>query len=259
MLHRIRAFFRISFFALGSLIYILRYLIKASVLGNDLNRALRIRREWFSLINWGLGVKVEIFGTPPVKPGLLVCNHRSYFDPLIIMRQLLAVPVGKIELASWPIIGYGARISGTIFVNRKTKEGRDKARTDIVKTLKDGHFVINFPEGTTHSNPQTMDFKPALFKDAVMEGFLVYPVALEYKMVSDAWINDDTFLGHFFECFGKRNTHVRISYGPLINAKSGEAMLVQSKRWIDHELLQMRSNWHQNYSSKIKNEATNMV
>ena len=240
----IRAFLRISFFAIGSIFYILRYLVKAAVVGNDLDRSLRNRRQWFWLINRGLGVDVEIYGEMPTEPGLLVCNHRSYFDPIVVMQYLLALPVGKAEIETWPIIGYGAKISGCIFVTRKTKEGREKARRDIIETLKNGYFVINYPEGTTHTNSQTIDFKLALFKDAAQEGFIIYPVVQEYQKDEDAWVGDDTFLRHFFECFGKKKTRMRLSYGPPLKSDSGEELLQLSKQWIDTELLRIRKDWH---------------
>lgn len=252
MLNFIRAFLRISFFAIGSLFYIFRYLAKAAILGNDLDRGLRIRRQWFAIIHKSLGVKVEISGEIPKAPGLLVCNHRSYFDPLVVMEHLLALPVGKAEIENWPIIGYGAKVSGTIFVERKTKEGRSKARQRIKDTLRNGYFVINYPEGTTHIDPQTIDFKPALFKDAAQEGFTIYPVVQEYQKDEDAWIGDDTFLRHFFECFGKPETNIRLSYGPPLKSNSAEELMDLSKQWIDQELLRVRKDWHHSDPTMIK-------
>ncbi len=251
MFNSIRAFIRIIFFAIGSIFTILRYMVKAMIVGNDLDRALRIRRQWFRWVNWSLGVEVEVYGEMPKEPGLLVCNHRSYFDPIMIMQYLLALPVGKAEVATWPIIGYGAKISGAIFVNRKTKEGRLQARKSIINTLKQGYFVINYPEGTTHINAQTIDFKPALFKDAAQEGFLVYPIVQEYQKDEDAWIGEDTFLRHFFECFGKRRTKVRLSYGPKMSSNSFEELMEQSKQWIDAEMLRLRKDWHHSDASIV--------
>jgi len=204
MRNKIRAFLRLTFFAIGSLIAILRYLIKAAIMGNDLNRALRIRKQWFRIINWSLGITIESFGQLPKETGLLVCNHRSYYDPILVLSQLFALPVGKSEVASWPIIGIGAKISGAIFVERRSPEGRQKARKEILKTIQEGYFVINYPEGTTHTNSQTIDFKPGMFKDAAVEGFPIYPIVHEYQEEKDAWVGDDTFIRHFFECFGKK-------------------------------------------------------
>jgi len=254
----IRAFFRLLFFAIGSIFYICRYLLKAAIVGNDLDRALRIRKQWFWLINKLLGVHVEVHGEMPKESGLLVCNHRSYFDPLVVMQYLLALPVGKAEIETWPIIGYGAKVSGSIFVDRKTKEGRSKARQDILQTLRNGYFVINYPEGTTHINAQTNEFKPALFKDAAAEGFTIYPVVQEYQRDQDAWIGDDTFIRHFFDCFGKKNTYIKLSYGPAIQSDSATELMELSKQWIDKELLVLRKGWHHSDPS-IKNNARQSV
>ncbi len=243
-MNRFRAFLRITFFAIGSLYFMSRYLIKAVFVGHDLNRILTIRQRWFYLIHKGLGVKIEKRGALPKEPGLLVCNHRSYYDPLIVLSELLALPVGKIEMANWPIIGAGAKMSGVIFVDRKTGEGRQKARQNILQSIKNGYFVINYPEGTTHIQAQTREFKPALFKDAAVLGFPIYPVVHEYQFDGDAWINEDTFMNHFFNCFGKKNTHVRLSYGPKITGDNAEELMQKSKQWIDEELLRLRKNWH---------------
>ena len=245
MANFLRALWRISFFALGSLFYIARIALGNWWRGEDTDRNLRLRRQWFARISRFLGVRVETIGRVPEQSGLLVCNHRSYFDPLIIMSRLLAYPVGKTEMQQWPVIGPGARISGVVFVDRKSAEGRRRARQEILEKLKMGYFVINYPEGTTHTQAQTMAFKPGMFRDAVREGFRLYPVALEYQETKDAFVGEDTFLPHFFRCFGKPYTRIRISYGPALLSEDAESLHRQCQQWIDAELLRLRADWHQ--------------
>ena len=239
-----RALLRLIFFAVGSLFYIFIFLLKSVFGGSDFDWRLRMRMQWFKILSRALGVQIETFGELPQEAGLLVCNHRSYFDPIIVLTQLLALPVGKSEIRKWPIIGIGAELSGVVFVERKSKEGRAKARKKIVEILRQGYFVINYPEGTTHTQSQTIDFKPGMFKDASVEGFPVYPVALDYQSDEDAWVGEDTFLRHFFACFGKRKTNIRISYGTAIFSENPTELMQQSKDWIDHELLKIRKGWH---------------
>lgn len=239
-----RALWRIFFFAIGSLFYITCILLASLLLGQNLDRNLRLRRQWFSIITKALGVRIETFGDVPEQSGLLVCNHRSYFDPLIIMSHLLAFPVGKAEMQQWPIIGYGAKISGVIFVDRKRPEGRKKARQEILDKLKQGYFVINYPEGTTHTAAQTLFFKPGMFRDAAAAGFTIYPIALEYQNNKAAFVGDDTFLPHFFRCFGEKRTYIRVSYGPALRSEEAEDLKVRAQQWIDAELLRLRGGWH---------------
>ena len=73
--------------------------------------------------------------------GLLVSNHRSYLDPVVLLRDILAVAVAKKEVQDWPIIGYGARISGAIFVDRSNKESRRETREAIGEAIRDGYFI----------------------------------------------------------------------------------------------------------------------
>jgi 1-acyl-sn-glycerol-3-phosphate acyltransferase len=59
--------------------------------------------------------------------GLIIANHRSYFDPVIV-SHVNAFPVGKKEVASWPLIGYLCKISGVVFVDRKCQDSRQNQR-----------------------------------------------------------------------------------------------------------------------------------
>jgi 1-acyl-sn-glycerol-3-phosphate acyltransferase len=69
-------------------------------------------------------------------------NHRQTF------------PVGKVE--SWPLIGYLCKISGVILLIEKILkvDTSEKIKAALIK----GYSVINFPEGTTHILPTTIEF-----------------------------------------------------------------------------------------------------
>jgi 1-acyl-sn-glycerol-3-phosphate acyltransferase len=68
-------------------------------------------------------------GTLPLYKGLIVANHRSYFDPHVESQANL--PVGKREVASWSL-GYICKNIRVIFVDRKDCESRQ----NLVKRLK---------------------------------------------------------------------------------------------------------------------------
>jgi 1-acyl-sn-glycerol-3-phosphate acyltransferase len=244
MVHNLRATYRLAFFGLGAVFYISRYLIKSIFVGYSLDRGLRLRKEFTNILIPVLGIQIEVFGELPKGGGLLVCNHRSYFDPFIILKDIYAMPVGKAEVKKWPVIGTAAQVSGAIFVDRNNPESRKQARESISEAIKKGYFVINFPEGTTHTNEKTIAFKKGMFEDAAKENLTVYPVALEYQNDGDAFIGEDTFTPHFFKCFGKAHTMIRVAYGPSIESTTPEKILESSKQWIDKELFKLRQNWH---------------
>ena len=243
MISKIRGILRLVFFATGSIFYISRYLLKAAFVGNDLARALRLLSEWTNFLAKGLGLKIERIGDLPTQAGLLVCNHRSYTDPFLLFGSIPAVPVGKAAVAKWPIIGLAGKLAGAVYIDRTSPESRKASRKAIADRLEKGFFVINYAEGTSHTNPQTIDFKPGLFKEAAIAQFPIYPVALEYQLTSDAWVGDDVFIRHFLECFGKKYTYARVHIGTALKDTSAATLLHTSKDWIDEALGELREEW----------------
>jgi 1-acyl-sn-glycerol-3-phosphate acyltransferase len=85
--------------------------------------ALIFRDFIIRILNFLLGIRLHIYGNAPVVQGLIVANHRSYFDPIIMLNHRQTFPVGKKEVESW-LIGYLCKISGVFFVDRKDPESR---------------------------------------------------------------------------------------------------------------------------------------
>ena len=205
--------------------------------------ALLLRDFILKVVNKILGIRATITGDLPTISGLIIANHRSYFDPILIVTHMNAFPVGKKEVASWPLIGYLCKISGVIFVERECQNSRDLTCQKIKNTINEGHSVINFPEGTTTTLPTTTTFKYGSFRTATQIKAAIIPVAIDYKIISDAFVGDDTFIPHFLKCFGKRTTEIKISYFPPIISEDPDYLLKTSKELIDAELIRFRKDW----------------
>lgn len=242
---RLRAIGRLLFFALGAIYYISRYLIPVPFFGPNVDRGIRLRKKFTNILFPVLGIELEVLGEYPEGGGLLVCNHRSYIDPFLLLRDVHAMPVGKKEILKWPIIGTAAKVSGAIFVDRKSPESRQKAREDITQAVKDGYYIINYAEGTTHDGASTIDFRPGMFRDAAQEDFPIIPVALDYQYNSDYFVGDDTFVPHFLSCFAKPKTRVRVFYGKAIKSDNPDSLIQATKTAIDQQLASIRQDWHQ--------------
>ncbi|AMC10499.1 hypothetical protein Lupro_04230 [Lutibacter profundi] len=208
-----------------------------------IERAIIYRRFIIRVLHYILGTKITIYGKEPTISGLIISNHRSYFDPLVILRNILAYPVAKKEVESWPLIGSVCKTTGVIFVHRENKNSRMKTLDKINIILNKGFSILNTPEGTTHIEPTTIKFKPGAFVIAAQLGVPVIPVALDYKNTSDAWIGDDTFIPHFLRCFGKWRTEIKISFLEPIFSDNVDELIASSKKQIDQELLRFRKEW----------------
>lgn len=206
-------------------------------------RALRLRNFLIRVSNYILGIRTIIYGEKPKAQGLIVANHRSYFDPIAIVNEIHAFPVGKKEVASWPVIGYICKISGVLFVNRACSKSRQETAENIREVLAKGYSIINFPEGTTAVLPTTVDFNYGSFVMATKIKSAVIPIAIDYKEQSDAFVGDDTFIPHFLKCFGKWTTEIKITFFPPIYSEDASYLLNTSKSMIDKELLRYRKDW----------------
>jgi len=208
-----------------------------------LARGIRYRRTIIRGLHIILGTKVTVYGTEPSLSGLIILNHRSYFDPIVILKNILCYPVGKEEVASWPVIGPVCKSTGVIFVKRENKESRKETLNKISTVLENGYSILIAPEGTTHSQDTTIDFRPGSFVKAVTLNIPVHPIAVDYKNKADFWVGNDTFVPHFFRCFGKLHTEIKISYLPPIYGDNVDLLVADTKREIDNELLRFRKEW----------------
>ncbi len=209
-----------------------------------LERGILLRRFFIRILHRILGSKITVYGKEPVNSGLIVSNHRSYFDPMVILKNILASPVGKKEVASWPLIGNVCKTTGVIFVKRENKASRDQTLNEVSSVLENGFSIYNTPEGTTHIKPTTINFKPGAFNIAAALGVPVMPVAIDYKNLDDAWVGDDTFVPHFLKCFSKWSTEIKVSYLNPIFSDNVEELISLSKNQIDQELIRFRKDWN---------------
>ena len=240
MIGHLRAFYKTAslFFLLFG--YVLYNALKALLFGHDYSWTLRTRRKFARFLLWFLNVEFEQQGTAPQGAYIFIGNHRSYMDPVLAHQDMMALPVAKAEIGNWPIIGWGVKISGVLLVKRENKGSRKKTRQNIVTTIEAGHSVLVYPEGTSHDRPTTIDFKPGTFRIAAENKIPIVPVAVEFKDPTDAFINDDQFVSHFFNSFRKPKMYAKVRFGEPIHSKDADELLRLAKDWIDRELVEMR-------------------
>ena len=246
----IRAAIRGIIIAVLIAVHLAPALVKAIFTGIDLPLALRMRRLWARRALRVLGVEVQRAGNlQEGGPFLFIGNHRTYLDPIVVLREMEALPVAKAEVGAWPLIGFAARATGIMYVKRDSKNSRAATLDAMRQTLNEGYSVLVYPEGTTHIEPTSMDFKKGAFSLAAKEGFQVVPMAIDYLDLRDAWVGNDTFVPHFVRCFGKKTTHVKICYGKPIVSNDPKILLEESKKWIDENMLRIRTEFKQEKSS----------
>ncbi len=186
-----------------------------------------------------LNIRSTVHGRIPQVQGVLMSNHRSYIDIVLIPSRIPYVVVAKRSVKSWPLVGQVGTAIRTIFVERDSAESRRRTRDAIRERLMEGLSVLIFPEGTTHKGPGILDFKPGIFRHCAEAGFPVIPIAIEFENKDMAWIDDDTFLRHFVQAFGHWRIRVDVSIGEAIIGKDGDELRLRTQQWVADETLRL--------------------
>ena len=139
-------------------------------------------------------IEIDVEGTLPDGPAVLVANHRSYLDPLVIAALSACAPIAKQEVAGWPVVGAGARALGVLFVRRDDPWSGARVLRDALRSLEDGVPVLCFPEGTTTTAQHPLPFHRGVFGVARLAGVPIVPIALGYADPAACWVGDDDFL-----------------------------------------------------------------
>jgi 1-acyl-sn-glycerol-3-phosphate acyltransferase len=200
-------------------------------------------RRWSRFACRVVGIRVTTRGSMP-QSGLLVCNHLSYLDVVVLSSIWPCVFVAKRDVATWPLFGWLARAAGTIFVDRE----RRLASADVVDLVRDavagGSLVVLFPEGTSSDGSTVLPFKSALLESAVELRCPVAPAAIEYALddgsVADevCYWGDMTLVPHLLNLFFKREIRSTCSFSlPRIRAGNRKEIAHE----LREEIISMRS------------------
>jgi 1-acyl-sn-glycerol-3-phosphate acyltransferase len=127
------------------------------------------------------GVRVTVRGRVPEPPFILVSNHLSYVDILVLGTQLPCVFVAKAEIDGWPIFGAICRSVNTIFIDRRMKRKLPQILSRIDESLAAGQGVVIFPEGTSWAGDRVMPFRSSLLELAMDFPAGVHHATLNYR------------------------------------------------------------------------------
>ena len=130
-----------------------------------------------------LGIRYRVRGQPMRQKGAVVANHASWFDIYTLNACQRIYFVAKSEVAGWAGIGWLARATGTVFINRRGAEA--KLQQEVFEArLRAGHKLFFFPEGTSTDGLRVLPFKSTLFAAFYAEGLAeelwVQPVSVIY-------------------------------------------------------------------------------
>jgi 1-acyl-sn-glycerol-3-phosphate acyltransferase len=175
---------------------------RASVLREASRRALHLH-----------GLEVDSEGPLPLGAALLASNHVSWLDPLVVASLVPCVPVSKLDVSGWPVIGSIAQELGVVFTRRDDHRSGMRVLRAAQAAFAHGLPVLNFPEGTTTRGDAVLPFRKGLFGIARAEAVPVVPVALAYDPPELAWVGDDLFFPHWLDLASSRRARAFVRLG----------------------------------------------
>jgi 1-acyl-sn-glycerol-3-phosphate acyltransferase len=143
----------------------------------------RATRQWSRVALTLCGLRPGVVGLDAVRhlqSGILVANHASYIDPIILM-EAIPMPfhfVANRALAAYPLIGTVIRKAEYVTIEKAGMSDRLAGAEDVVERLRSGGRLLIFPEGTFVRASGLLPFPLGAFRVAVETSRPVVPVAL---------------------------------------------------------------------------------
>ncbi len=155
-----------------------------------------------------LDVQLRVTGSAVTTgPLLVVSNHISWLDILVMLAVQPVRFVSKAEIKRWPLIGWLATNAGTLYIERASRRDAMRVVHHIADALKPAtpdhapYIIAVFPEGTTTDGSVVLPFHGNLIQAALSAGAPVQPVTLRFcdtdtgaLSMTPAYIDDDTLI-----------------------------------------------------------------
>jgi 1-acyl-sn-glycerol-3-phosphate acyltransferase len=147
-----------------------------------------------------VGARVRVVGRPLRRDVVVLSNHLSWIDILLLAGANGTAFVAKSELRAVPLIGWLCTLNHTIFVARGDRMNVAAQVAQLRTALAQPWPVTIFPEGTTGDGVTLLPFKAALLGalDPAPAGLMVQPVRIDYGAATGelAWVGDEPGIDH---------------------------------------------------------------
>lgn len=187
------------------------------------------------------GFRIHVHGAmDPRRPLLIVANHVSWSDIIILGTLDYVSFIAKSEMSGWPFLGSIARLQKSVFVERENRSKSREQASEIAGRLAAGDVMVLFAEGATADGNKVLPFKSSLLGAAEMaarqegvDAVHVQPVSIAYVRLHGvpmgrryrnvaAWVGSVGLYRHLMRVLREGSIDVEVRYGePAILSGSG--------------------------------------
>jgi 1-acyl-sn-glycerol-3-phosphate acyltransferase len=151
---------------------------------------------------------------------LLVANHMSWLDILVMHAARHCRFVAKSDVKHWPLIGTLATGGGTLYIEREKRRDAMRVVHHMRESLAGSEIIAVFPEGTTSDGRALLPFHANLIQAAISADAPVQPVALRFvdqatgdASASPLWLGDDTLVHSLWRTISGRPFAAHVRFG----------------------------------------------
>lgn len=167
-----------------------------------------------------MGIQLRAEGDPADGPVLLVANHISWLDILVMHAARHCRFVSKSEVRHWPLIGTLATGAGTLYIERESRRDAMRVVHKMAESLRAGDVVAVFPEGTTGDGGELLPFHGNLIQAAISVNAPAQPVALKFtdsatggQAHGPSFVGDETLLGSIWRTLASDTIVAEVRFG----------------------------------------------
>jgi 1-acyl-sn-glycerol-3-phosphate acyltransferase len=188
--------------------------------GGGLQTSRHVTSWWHNRAADILGVGITVSGPRPAAPALLVSNHVSWLDVTVLGGLTHTTFLSKYEIRRWPVVGWLAAMSGTLFIRRGDGEA-GAISEQIGRRLRHRGMLTLFPEGTTSDGRDVRPFFSRLFAAALDTGTEVIPVTLRYHIDGEfdpvaPYTDNQPIVRNLLALIRRERTAVHVVFGSAI-------------------------------------------
>ncbi len=191
-------------------------------------------RRWSRDILSALGISVRVQGlaTPHAEAlpphCLMVGNHVSWLDIVVLLSVCPAIFVAKSEIRGWPLVGWLCARVGTLFIERGRRTAARHTSKIMSDALRNGTLVCIFPEGTTTDGLAVARFHAALFQPAIDAAAMLQPFVLRYAFhnghycAAPNYVGDTSFMASLWSSTSARRMVAGVEFLAPFDAATGD-------------------------------------
>lgn len=186
-----------------------------------------------------LGIRIHVHGAASTdRPLLLVANHVSWLDIMVLSAVMPLSFIAKLEVGNWPFIGLLAKLNRTVFVDRDRRHRTGDAAAEIAQRLGEGTVMVLFAEGTSSNGIHVLPFRTALVGGAVRAAqaaggsVTLQPLAINYTQLHGlpigrfhkprvAWYGDMSMAPHLWWVLKHGEIDVDVAFGEPLRLEEG--------------------------------------